>query len=113
MDYSKYHLFLKNNGISLIDQGFNETVLNKKKSLSAIEILRELKIPILGGDIYRLRLTDNEIVCTFDSWYCQRDEYNSYDEYLKYSWDISYKYITAYNDNEDGSIFYCIVIPLK
>lgn len=84
--------FIKRNGKSMLDIGINDYVLNFDDSISALNLFNEESINILGGDIY-LEI-ENELVLAykiwgskyhFINWYCQKNRFESNEEYQKRS----------------------------
>lgn len=60
----------------------------------SIDILKNEKIPILGGDVYYI--DKNYIHYTYDNWHIQRESNESYHSYLNRSINFSREYINKY-----------------
>jgi hypothetical protein len=95
-DIKEFELLLKKKGYNLLPIGVNGIALRKNHSLRAVEILENNKIPILGGDVFVL--SNEKIEFSYDSWYCNEEDFNQYEEYLHNSWEVSRKYIELFKD---------------
>lgn len=69
-----------------------------------IVILDKKKIPILGGDVYRIH--NKKICSTYDSWYINlSDEIDFYNK----SYEKAISYISDYEKKNEGKFIYSIV----
>jgi|AGTN01.1.fsa_nt_gi hypothetical protein len=101
--------YLTDKGIILKELGLNEYALSKYYSFEFIKILKEEKIAILGGDVYFKDKGD--IYYTYDNWYIQRKDNESYDSYLQRSINVSLEYIKSYSKiNIDESNLYFVFV---
>lgn len=71
--------------------------LNKQEALEALELYYNLKIPVLGGDVFYLKDND-EIVWTDDNWYVNQQENETDIQFLNRSIEESQNYINNYNN---------------
>ena len=104
----RYVEILKREGRPLQEIGVNEIALQQFAALEAIDALRESQAAILGGDV--LRLINRRPVYSGDNWYCERQESETLQDFLKRSWDVADQYIRAYPDAEDGTVLYTLVV---
>lgn len=95
---SIYLNFLKKKGISLsdINIGSEEYALNIINSLAALNLLKDSKSSVLGGDIlteennklmYAYQIWGDEFISL--NWYCEKIENESKEQYLKRSYNIA------------------------
>jgi hypothetical protein len=91
---SKYVSFVKERGrpLSEINPGSNEVALTIEDALSAIELLQEAKLAILGGDI--LLDESGKLVYTYENWYCEKIADENDVDYINRSCLYSKSYIT-------------------
>ena len=111
MSYNKYIEFLKQNGIQRTDYTDREVALNKADVLKALELLKDTKMCVLGGDIYELE-KDGYLRPTYDNWYFEKN-IDSEEECVKKSIEKAYQYISNYKESEDQSIRYILVLDQK
>ena len=97
--------FLTDRGYDLKEiKGFNNSsdkvikALNKQEALEALHLYRELKIPVLGGDVFYLN-KDKDIDWTLDNWHFEKTKDESDEEFLNRGIDGSIIYIQNYNNN--------------
>ena len=95
--------FLRERGFDLrelkgknIQSDIVSKALNTQEALEALDLYYELKVPILGGDVFYLN-KNKEIDWTLDNCYFQKEEESNV-EFLKRSIDGSVKYINNYNN---------------
>ena len=92
--------------LSEINPGCDEIALTVEDALQALELIKDSKIIILGGDI--LSEDNNELIYAYQlwgeeyhvlNWFCDRTTSNeSKDAYLKRSYDIAKESITNANE---------------
>lgn len=87
--------------------GIQEYAWNIEKVLIVIEYLKDNGFLILGGDVYEV--CGNIIKATGDSWYINKDDYKSMNEYIKASFDLTKDYIKKYNDLNGKKFIYSLV----
>ena len=84
--------------------------LNKEDALNLLDLCFELFIPVLGGDV--LFLKDNgSLDYTYDNWYINRLQAETFYQFLKRSIDVSKDYINNYHHPflKESSILFNIV----
>ncbi|HYD34969.1 MAG TPA: Imm40 family immunity protein [Vitreimonas sp.] len=94
-------------GVPLHNKGVDNWALTKEQALLAAEQLMNLKISILGGDVYEL--SDGEIIPTYDNWYTQRLINENKEEYLLRTISETRKYIANYKSASDKQIYFVLV----
>lgn len=115
---SNYLIFLEKKGISLsiINPGSEEKALLIEDSLQAINLLKDEKIAILGGDIlseingkliYAYQLWGSEYISL--NWYCDEIPNENRDTYLNRSYEIAKKTIIEANAIADNLNKKCYV----
>ena len=104
---SIYLNFLREKGriLSEINPGSDEIALTVEDALQALELIKDSKEIILGGDI--LSEDNNELIYAYQlwgeeyhvlNWCCYRTSNESKDAYLKKSYDIAKESITNANE---------------
>lgn len=92
-----------NEALSLSAIGINEYAWNYNSIVEIIPILREKRIPILGGDVYIIK--NGIIKQTCDSWY--------YNVKIDCDYEGSYKrtidYINIFEGKEDKYVYSIVV----
>ena len=115
---SNYLIFLEKKGISLsiINPGSEEKALLIEDSLQVINLLKDEKIAILGGDIlseingkliYAYQLWGSEYISL--NWYCDEIPNENRDTYLNRSYEIAKKTIIEVNAIADNLNKKCYV----
>jgi predicted aspartyl protease len=102
-------------GSPLWDIGVHNWALNRDEARTSILKLSGLKIPILGGEVYKI--VDGCFELTYDNWFYSRKALETDLEYLENSVHRALKYIENYPDNsaffaitpESGSIVSTII----
>lgn len=90
--------------ISLKGFGIAEYAWNAEDIKKIVNIFNENRIPILGGDVYKI--VDGKVCKTYDSWYINRtDEYDFCDR----SHERTISYILSYEERNRGQFVYSIV----
>ena len=69
-----------------------------------IDILDEKKIPILGGDVYKI--CNGKISQTYDSWYINKSEEC---DFPSKSYEKTVLYISEYEKRNEGHFLYSII----
>ena len=116
---SNYLIFLEKKGISLsiINPGSEEKALLVEDSLQAINLLKDEKIAILGGDIlseingkliYAYQLWGSEYISL--NWYCDEIPNENRDTYLNRSYEIAKKTIIEAHAIADNLNKKCYVV---
>jgi len=115
---SNYLIFLEKKGISLsiINPGSEEKALLIEDSLQVINLLKDEKIAILGGDIlseingkliYAYQLWGSEYISL--NWYCDEIPNENRDTYLNRGYEIAKKTIIEVNAIADNLNKKCYV----
>lgn len=104
---SKIDEVLKGGYYLLNEIGVNNWALKKSEALDALEKLLELKVPILGGDVYEN--SEGIIQPNCDNWYCDQLIEESKDDYVARSIKKAMDYVELYNAKESGKIFFVLV----
>ena len=94
-------------GLSLQNFGINNWGLAKEKALIAINELRNLSIPVLGGDV--MRLENGEWTHTYDNWYCDKLPNESKERFVIRSTQAADEYVNNYDVSSDSEILFVIV----
>ncbi len=94
-------------GIPLSDIGVNNWALNKTQSIKAIEELRRENISILGGDVYEM--INGSPVSNYDNWYCNREDNESWENFVIRSTEYARRYIEGYKQNNEKEIYFTLV----
>ncbi len=102
---------LRKSGISLASLGIRETGLLRSDALTAVEILRRARLPILGGDVYFRR--ERQIVVAYANWYAEAKPSEDYETYLNRSWDIAEQYVQKFPVTSDAEALFVIVVGGK
>lgn len=92
---------------SLEHLGISELAWNWKSAIKAIEFLSNNNCAILGGDVYDLN--DDELNVTSDSWYFNKSEARSDQDYLIESSKRAITYINQYHARNGEDFYYSIV----
>ena len=72
--------------------------LTKQEALEAVKFYYQLKVPILGGDVFYMD-KDGEIDWTYDNWYTIKNDSENNIKYLKRSIEETEHYIKNYRNN--------------
>ena len=62
------------------------------------------KIPILGGDVYKM--VDDNVCYTYDSWFINKSSEN---DFYRISHEKAISYISNYEERNEGQFFYTII----
>ena len=90
----EYEGFLKEKGTSLLAVGVNEIALSREDALYAIGILREIKRPILGGDVYFRQ--QGQIKPAYANWYVNSDPTENRETHAHRSYEVTKAYIQEF-----------------
>jgi len=88
--------------------GVAGAALTRQYALDAVGSLKRTQVAISGGDV--LRVVDGKLRYTKDNWYIQRLSGEDIGAYISRSHEKAEAYIQGYQDPEDGSVFYALVI---
>lgn len=106
-DALSYEQFLATKGISLQQIGLRDIALRRLDALSAIEILRALSIPIVGGDVYFTN--DGHIEIAYANWYTDREVNESMSAYLERCYQQTKKYIMTFTQRAGMDAIFVLV----
>jgi len=104
----RYSEILRSAGRSLQDIGVAGVGLSRQHALDAVASLKGTQVAISGGDVLRLR--DGRPRYSGDNWYVQRLAGEDLAAYVSRTHEKADTYIRNYQDAEDGSVLYVIVI---
>ena len=94
-------------GLSLESLGIKNWALSRQKVLQVLEQFRELQVPILGGDVYRL--VNGALRSNYDNWYCDELPNEFLSDFVIRSIDKAKQYIESYNIKKGDDIFFTLV----
>ena len=89
---------------SLKHIGISEIAWDWQNVIKAVEFLYQCNYAVLGGDVYNSNLES-----TYDSWYINKDEAKSRDEFIRQARDKAISYINQYHDTNGNGFYYSIV----
>jgi hypothetical protein len=110
-DIKEFESLLKQHGYDLRSIGVKGAALMQAHALKAIEILENQNIPILGGDVFVLK--EKKIDFSYDNWYCDEEDFDNYEEYIRMSWETARKYIKLFKENDNEIYMFQIVIDSR
>ena len=93
-DKKTYHEFIRSRGVSLAEHGIEEYALPRRDALAAIDMAGVAGLPILGGDV--VHLEHGRLRYPGDSWHCDRQAGEPYEDYVQRSLFESKAYVAAY-----------------
>jgi len=105
---NSYLKFISERGMPLDKFGIKGIALKKLDALQLIQKLEHTGTAILGGDV--LKLVNDRIEHTYDSWHCDRLLNETDDEYAQRALAIASEYIRAYQEPNKNDIWYLVVI---
>jgi hypothetical protein len=100
--------FLTKSGISLASLDIDDTGLLRSDALKAVEILRQAKLAILGGDVYFRRGDQITIACA--NWHTQRKPSEDRESYLRRSWEKTEMYLKSFREPSDAEVLFSMVV---
>lgn len=108
---SEYENFKKENGIYLEDQmGTKDWAFNRDNALKALAIMRKENMPCYGGDVIKEK--DGNFAFDYKdygSWYYNRRENETQEQYVANSISEAEKYINNYPERHGN--YYYIIVP--
>lgn len=90
---------------SLAHLGIAEYAWEKTEIMKILGICRERKIPVLGGDVYKIRNGKAEV--TYDNWFINDDGTS---DHAERSIDAAVSYIKEYESIHGEDFVYTIVL---
>lgn len=94
MDVDQFKIFSESHGISLEELGVHDSAFTRIDALSAIILLQNSDLAILGGDVYAR--ADSMIKPTYDNWYCDPNPDEQNNNYLIRTLRTASEYIENY-----------------
>ena len=91
----------------LREMGINDVAYIKEEALILINNLRNLVLPVLGGDVYILE-NKHDISYTDEGWSCERNENEDLLTYVNRSCQMAKEFINNYKAEKNIPLF-CIV----
>jgi Immunity protein 40 len=88
--------------------GQNEIALDRGSALSAVDLLRADRVPILGGDVY-FRYGD-KIDLGYANWHTEYKPGEGRSAYLQRTWDLTERYIRDFSDARGGEPLFVFVL---
>ncbi|MBM7846333.1 Imm40 family immunity protein [Herpetosiphon giganteus] len=104
-----YASLLQAKGTPLTALMINEIGLQRADALHAIELIRAMHKPILGGDVYRQ--TNHQIDPTYDNWSIDAGLSHSVD--AQHSWEAARNYIERYSNPKNETLLFVFVLGNK
>lgn len=116
---NKYFDFAKSKGIelSVINPGSKEIALEANDALEAINLIKECKLTILGGDV--LSIKEGKLIYSYKfwgieyhylNWYCNKNENESQDEFTMRSYEIAIESINRAIEVSKSLIKDCYIV---
>jgi len=88
-------------------EGSSEVAWSKPDALAVLAHLAD-SAATLGGDV--LSRSGGRTAHTYDNWYCQRIDGESWPSYAQRSRAAAEEYVRRYPDPEDGSILFVLTV---
>lgn len=104
----RYLEILKTSGRPLEEIGVRGVALTRRFALDAVASLKGTQVAIAGGDV--LAIVGGKPRYTGDNWYVRRLQDEDVFTYVARSHEKAANYIRNYQDPEDGSVLYAIVV---
>ncbi len=98
---------IKSNSINLNNFGLNDLAWKKDEALKLINSIMSDSIGILGGDVYKIELTN--LIPIYDNWSCQKKTGETTAEYLLRSKNEALDYIKRYPIESNEEIIFAII----
>lgn len=98
---------LKTAGVSLQNPGLTEVGLRRADALHAVNILRNARLAILGGEVY-LHQKERVRPWSPNSWHVDPKPREDRETYLRRTWDQAENYISLFPTPADGEPLFVI-----
>lgn len=98
---------LLRSGYSLASIGANEMAWKWPDILKVIDYVAKLGFAVLGGDVYTIK--NNVITPTYDNWHIEKDDLDTWEQYIIASKEKAISYINSYNNRNGSNNYYVIV----
>lgn len=92
---------------SLEHLGISEMAWDWQNAIKVVEFLCTCNYAVLGGDVYRL--INGNLESTYDSWYINKDEIKSREEFVEEVRNRAISYISQYHDGNGEDYYYSVV----
>lgn len=103
--------FLFKQGHSLSTVGVDGIGFMRKDALQLVELLSEVSLPILGGDVYFLM--NGYIEVSYDNWYCQQLPSEDSVHYHMRTYSVAEDYIKSYEAAPGRIPLFNLVFPFE
>lgn len=110
MSLERYQELIEKNGYDLSGAGVGGYAFERAPALEAVSILRELSVPILGGDVYANR---SQLELTYDNWYVNRAPDEEDASYALRSADVASNFIEKYHEPVGIQTLYRLTVPVE
>ena len=104
----EFDSLLAKSGISLASLGIRDIGLLRNDALRAVEILRDGKFPILGGDVYLRR--GDRLDVAYANWYADPKTDEDRETYLRRSWDKAETFLKNFPESPDAEVLFAMVV---
>lgn len=95
-------------GVALHPHGIHNWALNAWQSINFVEIARQRKVPILGGDLYFVK--NGEPVIAYENWFCGKNEKENHDDYVDRSANIAKDFININLSKLGENILFALIV---
>ena len=103
----EYNELLKSRGIPLRELGIADVALGRTDVLSAIELLRNASIPVLGGDVYFKRL--GRIELAYANWHSDPEQGEDRQRFVSRSCFETENYIKSFPPSDAEPLFALVI----
>jgi hypothetical protein len=104
----RYEEILAAKGVSLDRLGLQELALRRSDALDAIQVLRDLSIPVLGGDVYLERAGGVEL--GYANWHVERQSREEAGQFAERSCIKAESYVMAFPRRAEETPLFVLVI---
>jgi len=106
-NFDKYNLLLMSKGIRLSALGIREFALKRSDALEGLMLLRQARVPVLGGDVYLCR--DLRIEPAYANWHTEQALGEDWHGYLRRSWDATEAYLESFHAIGNAEAIFVLV----
>lgn len=103
-----YGDIIEGRGVSLSMLGLRERALSRADALTAVDLLKAARTPILGGDVYFDR--GGAVENAYSNWYVEKRLSESYAEFALRSCIESRAYISTFPGSPDATLLFVLVL---
>jgi hypothetical protein len=109
MNYpARYQHLLDEHGVILDQLGLADVALEATYALKAIEILREERLAILGGDVFFKR--ENQVEIAYANWHADKSAAEPFFTYAERSCVAAMNYISRFPARKDAVPLFTLVV---